>query len=77
MMPIAKSCAPAKMAMIDAKKVKPGTLPPWIKNRPTTKKRIHNPKSVQTNPITEAICKGRVEKDVNTLSACFNNFVNE
>src|SRR5262249_6740516 len=36
MMPRAKSCAPEKIAMIDARKGKPGTLPPAAMKRPMT-----------------------------------------
>ena len=70
MIPRAKSWAPLKMAMIEARKAKPGTLlPPLTTYVPRTTARTTNPNRVKTNPIRLAIWSGRVLKPVVMLSA--------
>ena len=63
-MPRANSCAPEKMATIEAKNAKPGTLPPSTIYRTITNARTPKPKKVKRKPITLANCNGRVLKPV-------------
>jgi len=49
--PMANSCAPEKIAMIDAKNVKPGTAPPLVKYLIKTYIRTTTPNRMDRNPI--------------------------
>jgi len=60
MIPSAKSCAPEKIAITDARNGKPGTTLPWITQRPITHASTAKPNSVKPKPTRLAICSGNV-----------------
>src|SRR5882672_8917008 len=76
MMPSENSCAPEKIAIIEARKEKPGTPPPWIRYLTITKMSAAMPNRVSKNPIKLESCSGSVLKPVIMLTACTTSFRN-
>ena len=73
--PRANSCAPEKIEMIEARKEKPGTTPPYIRNRIVTSAKIATPNMVNINPTILAICSGKVLNPVSMFIACVISFL--